>query len=66
MLSILALVIRIYDYMCVMSTIPTMNTQLALANMNTKSKTTLNSGGGGFGAIAVKSTRGLSPFKADK
>ena len=41
---------------------------MTTTNMNTKSKTTLNSGGGmGFGALTVKSNRGnLSPFKADK
>ena len=64
---LIALVLRLYDYLCVMSTIPTMNPSLNMQNVNTKSKTTLNSGGGGIGAITVKSNRGhASPFKADK
>ncbi len=54
-----------------MSTIPTMNPSLTMTNMNTRSKTTLNSNppGGGYGAIAIKSNRNkgvTSPFKADK
>ena len=52
--------------MCVVSTIPTLNPALAMSNTNTKSKTTLNSGGG-FGGLTVKSNRGkVSPFKADQ
>lgn len=36
-------------------------------NTNSKSKTTLASGGGGFGAHLQKSNRNkISPFKADK
>ena len=57
---------RLYEYLCVMSTIPTLNPQLAMANANTKSKTTLGSGGG-LGSLTVKSNRNkISPFKADK
>ncbi len=41
-----------------------------MTNMNTRSKTTLNSNpGAGYGAIAIKSNRNknvTSPFKADK
>lgn len=61
---------RIYDYMCVMSTIPAINPGMGLASQQTKSKTTLNSGmasGAGFGKLAHKSHRAnVSPFKADK
>ena len=56
------MVLRLYDYMCVMSTIPTINPSLNIT-ANTKSKTTLNSG---FGTLTTKSNRGkLSPFRAD-
>ena len=50
-----------------MSTIPTLNPAIGI-NVNSKSKTTLNSGGGaGFGILGMKSNRGhVSPFKADK
>ena len=62
-----ALVNRLYDFLCVMSTIPTLNPSLAMNNANSKSKTTINSGGGGLGALTQKSHRGrLSPFRADK
>ena len=57
------MVLRLYDYMCVMSTIPTINPSLNITS-NTKSKTTLNSG---FGNLTTKSNRGkLSPFRADQ
>ena len=51
-----------------MSTIPTLNPALGVKNMNTKSKTTLNSGGGGgFNNIGLKTKGGqVSPFRADK
>lgn len=53
--------------MCVMSTIPTLNPQLNIANTNTKSKTTLNSASAGFAPITIKSNRTrVSPFRADK
>ena len=55
MTSFVALVLRLYDYMCVMSTIPTINPAMTTSNMHSKSKTTLNSGGMGFGALTVKS-----------
>ena len=61
------LVMRLYEYLCVMSTIPTLNPQLALANTNTKSKTTLGSGGANLNTLTMKSNRNkISPFKADK
>lgn len=64
------LVQRMYEYLCVMSTIPTLNPALG-TNVNSKSKTTLNSGAGNaptLNNIGLKSHRGgvLSPFKADK
>ena len=60
------LILRLYEFMCVMSTIPTMNPSLTMTNMNTKSKTTIASGGG-MGKLTQKSHRGqISPFKADK
>ena len=64
----LALVLRLYEYLCVMSTIPTLNPALGMNNMNSKSKTTLNSGDrGGYNTLGMKSNRGhVSPFKADK
>jgi len=52
-----------------MSTIPTINPNLTMANINTKSKTTLNSNGNTYNSIAIKSNRNkgvISPFKADK
>ena len=42
------LVVRLYDYLCVMSTIPTINPALTMQNINSKSKTTLASG---FGSL---------------
>lgn len=52
-----------------MSTIPTLNPSLGI-NMNSKSKTTLNSGGnmgGPFNTMAMRSNRThISPFKAEK
>jgi len=65
----IVLVMRIYEYLCVMSTIPTLNPALG-TNINSKSKTTLNSGGGnaqGLTHIGMKSNRDqVSLFKADK
>ena len=61
------LVMRLYEYLCVVSTIPTLNPQLAVANTNTKSKTTLGSGGANLNTLTMKSNRNkISPFKADK
>lgn len=58
-----------YEYMCVMSTIPNINPALG-TNYNSKSKTQLNSGSnpvGAFVSMAMKSNRGhASPNKADK
>ena len=64
-----ALVIRLYEYLCVMSTIPTLNPALG-TNINSKSKTTLNSGGnlgGNMNTMALRSNRAhISPYKAEK
>ena len=66
-LFITVLVMRLYEYLCVVSTIPTLNPQLAMANANTKSKTTLGSGVANLGSLTMKSNRNkISPFKADK
>jgi hypothetical protein len=49
-----------------MSTIPTINPAITMNNMHSKSKTTLASGGPGFGALAQKNNKSkISPFKAD-
>ena len=66
-LDFVVLITRLYDYMCVMSTIPTLNPQLNMTNKDTKSKTTLGSGSVGFAPITIKSNRSrVSPFRADK